>query len=71
MIEIDCLGDICPIPVIMLEHGLERCEKGESILLVTDHSCVPKSVEDLCRKRGLGFSSEEVACGVWELTITK
>lgn len=71
MLELDCLGDTCPIPAIMLEHALERCKPGDVVLLLTDHSCVPRSIGDICRKKGMGFVADEVETGVWELQITK
>lgn len=71
MLTLDCLGEICPVPVMRLQKALKDIGKsGEEILLITDHSCVPKSIADFCRSKKLGFMADEVINGVWELYIT-
>lgn len=66
---IDCLGDICPLPVIRLKQALIRATSGDSFLLVTDHSCTPTSICEYCEKHGFDYSSNEVANGIWEISI--
>lgn len=70
MITLDCLGEICPVPIMRLQQALKRNADAGEILLITDHSCVPKSVEDFCRSKKLGYVADEVMNGVWELHIT-
>ena len=70
MIELDCLGDMCPIPAMRLQKVLKEEGAGQSILLITDHSCVMNSVQAICKRQKLLCSSEEVLNGVWEITIT-
>ena len=67
MVTIDCLGEICPVPIMRLQQALKG---GEEILLITDHSCVPKVIEDFCLSKKLGYLADEVINGVWELHIT-
>ena len=57
MHEIDCLGDMCPIPIMKLK-------------LVTDHSCVVESIGSYCRKMHLKMETVEPMNGIWELYIT-
>jgi len=64
---LDCFGDICPIPVIKVEKELERLKKGEKFMMITDHSCVVKSIMD----KYCCISIEEPMNGVWEITFTK
>lgn len=64
---LDCLGDTCPVPLMRLQQQLKQAE--DEIMLVTDHSCVTRSIEDYCQKRGLSIRSDEVMNGVWELHI--
>lgn len=70
MREIDCLGEICPIPVMRLQNFLKEAVPGQEVMIVTDHSCVPRSVGEFCRKKGLVCRPEEVISGVWELYIS-
>ncbi len=70
MIELDCLGDMCPIPAMRLQKALKEEGANQSILLITDHSCVMGSIEAICKRQKLLCSSEEVVNGVWEITIS-
>jgi len=69
--KIDCFGDICPVPLIKLERALKTMVPGDSVILVTDHSCVPESVADRFGSAHILVDSDEVMNGVWEITVTK
>ncbi|RCX20386.1 TusA-related sulfurtransferase [Fontibacillus phaseoli] len=69
MIEIDCLGEICPVPVMMLKKHQKAIKNGECVLLITDHSCARKSISQFCDHAGMICSVQEVINGVWEITI--
>lgn len=66
---LDCLGDICPTPMIKLLKR-RKLYPAENILLITDHSCVCESVSEYCRKTRLSLRIEEPVNGVWELYIS-
>ena len=38
MLELDCLGDMCPIPILKLKQCEGLTKKGEQVRLITDHS---------------------------------
>ncbi|WP_106766244.1 sulfurtransferase TusA family protein [Paenibacillus faecalis] len=69
MIEIDCLGEICPVPVILLKKHRQAIQNGEKVMLVTDHSCAKTAISDYCRTSHLKCTIEEVINGVWEITV--
>lgn len=71
MKEINCLGDMCPIPMLKLNQALESLKSGESVKLITDHSCVVQSVKNYFKKRRMNVQTDEVINGVWEMIITK
>lgn len=72
MVNIDCLGDMCPIPILKLKEKLKSLEEKDSILLVTDHSCVLESIKDYLKKNdNYNISSEEVINGIWEIKVSK
>lgn len=68
---IDCLGDMCPVPVMKLQQCDEMQNSGDSVMLITDHSCVLESITGFCKRKSLLLSIVEPLNGVWELTITK
>ena len=71
MLELDCLGDMCPIPIMKLKLCDSLTRSGDQVRLVTDHSCVLESVSDYCLKRNLRMETEEPMNGIWEITVTK
>lgn len=71
MIKIDCFGDICPIPILKMQHELQLLKPGESFEMVVDHSCVLESINDALKKTNIKYEIEEVMNGVWEIIITK
>lgn len=70
MKELNCLGDMCPIPIMKLKQCKEL-KSGETLKLVTDHSCVVESITGYCEKSGLSYEIIEPMNGIWELYIKK
>lgn len=70
MYEMDCLGDMCPIPIMKLKQCQEIKERGGKVKLVTDHSCVVESIGNYCRSKHLKFEVVEPMNGIWELYIS-
>lgn len=71
MKKVDCLGDICPLPVIKTKKELQSMKSGESIMVVTDHSCSLENLIELIKNCNVKYNYEEVINGVWEITVTK
>jgi len=71
MKKIDCLGDICPVPIIKTKKELQNVKSGESIMVVTDHSCSLENLIELLKKYNVTYYYEEVINGVWEIIVTK
>jgi len=67
--KIDCLGDICPIPVMRLKENMNHLIQHGTIMIVTDHSCALKSLEEYARSHHLDYHCEEVMRGVYETTF--
>jgi TusA-related sulfurtransferase len=70
-IEINCLGDICPVPIIKLKKCENELSEGMKIMLVTDHSCTAESVKNYCASQRLKLKIIEPINGVWEMYISK
>jgi len=71
MIRLECFGEFCPIPLLKIQKELKHMDSGDSILAITDHSCVLESIEDYLRKGEASYEVDEVMNGVWEIIITK
>lgn len=70
MVELDCLGDMCPVPMLKLKQ-CRMLKDGEQIKLITDHSCVCENITDYCKKLKLNLRVEEPVNGVFEMYIFK
>jgi len=69
LIRIDCLGDMCPIPIMKLMKLESELTKGKQILLITDHSCVSQSVNNYCKSHHFKVEILEPVNGIWEFYI--
>ncbi|MDK2902243.1 MAG: tRNA 2-thiouridine synthesizing protein [Clostridiales bacterium] len=69
--DIDCLGEMCPVPVLKLKEIMGKLKKGDSVKLVIDHSCVLSSISDYLKRGGLKVKIDEPLNGVWEIYIEK
>lgn len=71
MKKIDCLGDMCPIPVIRSQKAFTQLGPGESFMLISDHSCVVESIQDHFKGMPAALEVEEAMNGIWEIIITR
>ena len=69
MHKLDCLGDICPLPLMKLMQCREQLNNGESVMIVTDHSCTCESLLNYCRQQHLPTHVVEPIPGIWEIEI--
>lgn len=70
LIRIDCLGDMCPIPIMKLMKREDDLSNGKKIILITDHSCVSESVKNYCTAHHYKVNVLEPMNGIWELYIS-
>lgn len=71
MKTIDCLGEMCPIPILKIKKALKVAKPQDIIMVITDHSCVEQSIiNHLKKEKNIEMFSDEVTNGIWEITIT-
>jgi len=70
-VELDCMGEACPVPLIKTENALKELEPGDMLIVLMDHSCAMKNVPEWARKQGHNVEIEEVDDGEWECFIEK
>jgi len=70
-VELDCMGEACPVPLIKTEKKLEELDAGDMLIVQVDHSCAMKNVPEWARKQGHNVEIEEVDDGEWEIFIEK
>jgi len=70
MENLDCLGDMCPVPLLKLKECQALVMQGQTVKLVTDHSCSVESITEYCKKHQLTLTVTEPMNGIWELFIS-
>lgn len=71
MEKLNCLGDICPVPSLKAIEQLSRLQPGETTQIIVDHSCAVGNIREAIKKLAVSFAVEEVANGIWEITLTR
>jgi len=62
MTEIDCVGELCPIPVIKAKKMLDTMMSGELIITV-DNDIAAQNLEKLAKEKGCAYNAKESADG--------
>ncbi len=70
-VELDCLGEACPIPLVKAENKMKELEVGDTLIVIIDHSCALKNVPEWARKNNHIVEVEETGDGEWEIFIEK
>lgn len=70
-IELDCMGEACPVPLVKAEKQLDKMNVGDILIVQIDHSCAMKNVPEWARNQGHNVEIDEVDDGEWEVIIEK
>ncbi|MCM0648222.1 sulfurtransferase TusA family protein [Clostridium swellfunianum] len=68
--SIDCVGEICPVPVVKAKIQYKKLKPGESLTVITDHSCTSQGLKDAFNKYNCHITVEEDG-GIWHIRIKK
>lgn len=69
--KIDCLTELCPIPILKAIKEFKTMEAGEILVIEADHSCVPIDLKKWADEKEYPIKSMEVGPGKWEVYIQK
>ena len=61
MLELDCLGMVCPAPIIELARRIEDVATGELVGVVASDAAARYDVPAWCRMTGHEYAGEETA----------
>ena len=70
-VELDCMGEACPVPLVKAQKKLEELEIGDVLIVAIDHSCAMKNLPEWARTEGHNVEIEEIDDGEWEVIIEK
>lgn len=69
--KLDCLGEICPVPLIKTKKKIEQLNICDILVVQIDHSCAMKNIPEWSVKEGHNVEIEEIDDGEWEIYIEK
>ncbi len=69
--EIDCLTELCPIPILRAIKEFKTMEAGDILIIRADHSCVPIDLKKWASEKNYSVKEVEVGTGEWEIYIQK
>ncbi|CAB4692610.1 unannotated protein [freshwater metagenome] len=61
MIELDCRGQLCPLPIIELARRYTEAEVGDLVGVVATDAAARYDVPAWCRMRGQEYVGEDLA----------
>lgn len=70
-IYLDCMYEVCPIPLIKASKELKKMEIGDLLIMKTDHNCSITNVIEWVEKQKLKMDYVEIDEGEWEVYIEK
>jgi tRNA 2-thiouridine synthesizing protein A len=56
---LDCLGRLCPVPVIELARALPTVEVGDVITVLSDDPAAAADIPAWCRMRGQAYEGAD------------
>ena len=68
---IDCLGDMCPVPMLKFRDVRDRYHQGMLVKIITDHSCASENIINYCKENKYSFYVVEPMPGIWEIFLDK
>jgi len=68
---LNCLGDMCPLPLLKAVAAMKKLPADVALTVVTDHSCTVESIREHFTSRRCILEIHEAISGVWEITIIR
>ena len=71
MIEINAIGDVCPIPVIKAKNALKEMAVGQELIITVDNAIATQNLEKLAKESNCGFNVEKINDDEFRVKISK
>lgn len=66
---LDATGEMCPIPIVRSKIRLKKMNRGDLLLVISDHSCAAQSLLEHMLNLGYPTTLEEPEAGLWHIRI--
>jgi TusA-related sulfurtransferase len=58
-LELDCRGQVCPLPVISLTKAAESLQPGDTVVVTADDAAAAVDIPAWCRMKGHEYLGSE------------
>ncbi|MBF4766038.1 sulfurtransferase TusA family protein [Nocardioides islandensis] len=58
-LELDCRGQVCPLPVISLAKAAETLQPGDTVVVTADDAAAAVDIPAWCRMKGHEYLGSE------------
>lgn len=69
--HLDVMGEMCPLPILRSEKIFKTLKAGDTLIITSDHSCTVKAVPLHFAKYKAKTDINQVAKGIWQISIMK
>jgi selenium metabolism protein YedF len=70
MIEVNAMGDACPIPVVKTKNAIKELKEGGEVTTWVDNEIAVQNLTKMAQQKGYGVSSEKVEEGKYRVVMT-
>jgi tRNA 2-thiouridine synthesizing protein A len=70
-IKVDCMGEICPVPLVETRKALRKAEEGDIVEVIGTHPASKKEIPMAVKALGMKLIDVQEEDGVWKIRIRK
>jgi TusA-related sulfurtransferase len=70
-IKVDCMGEICPVPLVETRKALRKAEEGDIVEVIGTHPASKKEIPMAVKALGMELIDVQEEDGVWKIRIRK
>lgn len=70
MIEVNAMGDACPLPVVKTKNAMKELKEGGEVVTLVDNEIAVQNLTKMAQQKGYGVSSEKLEEGKYRVRMT-
>ena len=70
MIEVNAMGDACPIPVVKTKNAIKELKESGEVVTLVDNEIAGQNLTKMAQQKGYGVSSEKLEEGKYRVRMT-
>ena len=70
MIQVNAMGDACPIPVVKTKNAIRELGGAGTVVTLVDNEIAVQNLQKMARQKGYGVQAEKLGEGRYQVTMT-